>query len=114
MEILGSIQGENLAAAERERMQREMRDFISRLQKKRDWQSERVAYKVHFSRALLGKKVDALVEFRAAGEETWYARANGVDAWKAFCQAMLSLKQIVTEIEMREESHAKKDDGDAA
>jgi hypothetical protein len=54
--------------------------------------------------------VDSLIEFRAAGEETWYARANGLDPWKAFCRAMLSLKQIVTELEMREESHAK-DDG---
>jgi ribosome-associated translation inhibitor RaiA len=113
MEILGSIQGEDVEVTERERMQREMRGFIGKLQKTRGWKSERIAYKVHFSRPLLGRKVDSLIEFRAAGEETWYARANGADAWKAFCRAMVSLKQIVTEMEMREESHAK-DDGDIA
>lgn len=111
MEILGSIQGEDMELTDRERMQREMRGFIGKLQRAREWKSERIAYKVHFSRSLLGHKVDSLIEFRAAGEETWYARANGADAWKAFCRAMLSLKQIVTEMDMREESHAK-DDGD--
>jgi hypothetical protein len=113
MEILGSIQTQSEELEERARMQKEMRDFISRLQRSRHWKSERVAYKVNFSRSLLGKKVDALIEFRAAGEETWYARANGPGEWKAFCKAMLSLKQIVTEMEIREESHAR-DNGDVA
>lgn len=113
VEILGSIQGENMEIAERERMQRLMRDFIARLQKGRDWKEERVAYKVHFSKPFFGSKVDSLIEFRAGGREAWYARANGGDPWKAFCRAMGSLKQIVTEMEMREIGDAK-DDGDAA
>ena len=113
MEILGSIQGESMEIAERERMQKRMREFISKLQHRREWRAERIAYKVHFSRPLIGKKVDCLLEFRAAGEETWYARANGLDPWRSFCRSMESLNQMVTEMEMREESHAK-DDGDAA
>ena len=113
MEILGSIQGEEMEIAERERMQRQMREFISELQTSREWVEERIAYKVHFTRPLFGSKVDSLIEFRAGDREAWYARANGLDPWKAFCRAMASLKQIVTELEMRQKSELK-GDGDAA
>jgi hypothetical protein len=113
MEILGTIQGESMEIVERERMQRQMRDFISRLQGVRDWNEDRIAYKVHFSRPLFGAKVDSLIEFRAGGQEAWYARANGTDPWRAFSRAMESLKQIVTEMEMRKNGNAK-NDGDAA
>jgi hypothetical protein len=113
MEILGSIQGDSMEIPERERMQRQMRDLIARLERVRSWNEERVAYKVHFSRPLFGTRVDSLIEFRAGGQESWYARANGGDPWKAFCKAMGSLKQIVTEIEMREEKN-EKNGGDAA
>lgn len=114
MEILGSIQGENMEIVERERMQRQMRDFIARLQKGRGWQTSRVAYKINFSRPMQGAKVDSLIEFRADDQEAWYARANGVDPWKAFNKAMGSLTQLATEMEMREDGHATTDNGDAA
>lgn len=113
MEILGTIQGEGMEIPERERMQRQMRDFISRLQSSQDWKEDRVAYKVHFSRSLLGSKTDALIEFRAGSKEAWYARANGADPWRSFCRAMDSLKQMVTEMEMRKNADAK-NDGSAA
>jgi hypothetical protein len=113
VEILGSIQGENMEIAERERMQRLMRDFITHLQGLRRWEESRIAYKVHFSRPFFGSKVDSLVEFRIGGKEAWYARANGADPWRAFCRAMSSLKQMVTEMEMRGSLNAK-GDGDAA
>lgn len=106
MEILGSIQSENVVVAERERVQRLMRDFISRLETERPWAVSSVAYKVHFSRPLFGGKVDCLVEFRAGAQESWYARANGQDPWRAFCRAMESLKQVVIEMSLREESNA--------
>lgn len=106
MEILGSIQAEGMEIHERDRMQRLMRDFISSLEKGCHWPVDRIAYKVHFSRPLFGTKVDSLIEFRAADLESWYARANGTDPWRAFCRAMGSLKQLVTEIEMRGGVHA--------
>ena len=109
MEILGSIQSENVIVQERERMQRLMRDFVSRLRKERTWGGENVAYRVHFSRPFFGGKVNSLIEFRAGAEEAWYARANGADPWKAFCRAMGSLKQLVTEMDLREDGHAKND-----
>lgn len=114
MEILGSIQGENVVVDEREKMQKQMRDFIARLQKGRRWETGNVIYKVHFWRPLLGTKVDSLIEFRAEGQEAWFARACGPDSWKAFCKAMESLKQIVTEMEMREEGASANDDSGAA
>ncbi|HEY8280531.1 MAG TPA: hypothetical protein VIH99_12955 [Bdellovibrionota bacterium] len=112
MEILGSIQGENVAIEGREKMQRQMRDFISRLQKGDRWNSGNVLYKVHFWRPFFGAKVDSLIEFRADGQEAWFARANGPDPWKAFCRAMGSLKQIVTEMEMREEGAGVNESGE--
>ncbi|RYZ99556.1 MAG: hypothetical protein EOP11_19315 [Proteobacteria bacterium] len=107
MEILGSIQSENVVVLERERMQRLMRDFIGRLRHDRRWDTENVAYRVHFSRPFFGGKVNSLIEFRAGGQEAWYARANGADPWKAFCRAMGSLKQIVMEMDLREDANAK-------
>ncbi|RZA07461.1 MAG: hypothetical protein EOP11_07610 [Proteobacteria bacterium] len=107
MEILGSIQSENVVVLERERMQRLMRDFIGRLQHDRRWDTENIAYRVHFSRPFFGGKVNSLIEFRAGGQEAWYARANGADPWKAFCRAMGSLKQIVMEMDLREDANAK-------
>lgn len=106
MEILGSIQGEGMEIQERDRMQRLMRDFIGGLQKSCHWPVDRIAYRVNFSRPLFGSQVDSLIEFRAADQETWYARANGADPWRAFCRAMGSLKQLVTETEMRGGVHA--------
>ena len=114
MEILGSIQSEGVVIEEREKMQKQMRNFIARVQKGRRWEAENVAYKVHFWRSFLGTKVDSLIEFRIEGQEAWFARANGVDSWKSFHQALESLKQIVTEMEMREESSNANDDSGAA
>ena len=62
-----------------------------------------VVYKVLFWKPIFGSKVDSLIEFRADGQETWFARANGADCWKSFARAMAILRQILTEIEMREE-----------
>lgn len=102
MEIMGSIQGENMVISEREKMQKLMRDFIGVLRMQLDLNE--VAYKVHFWRPFLGAKVDSLIEFRADGQEAWYARANGADTWRAFSRALGSLKQMVMEIEIREDS----------
>src|SRR4051812_41696200 len=113
MEILGSIQSENVVVEEREKMQKQMREFIGRLQKGRRWEAGNVSYKVHFWRPFFGAKVDSLIEFRADGQEAWFARANGADSWKSFCRAMASLRQIVTEMEMREEGVNANDDGRA-
>ena len=113
MEILGSIQSENVVIEGREKMQKQMRDFIARLQKGQGWGVSQVSYKVHFWRPHFGAKVDSLIEFRAEGHEAWFARANGPEPWKAFCKAMACLKQIVTEIEMRE-GGANADDSGAA
>jgi hypothetical protein len=107
MEILGSIQSDNVIVQERERMQRLMREFIGNLRADRHWISDNIAYRVHFSRPFFGGKVNSLIEFRAGGQEAWYARANGADPWKAFCRAMASLKQIVTEMDLREKEDAK-------
>lgn len=103
MEILGSIQGENVAVEGREKMQRQMRDLIRRLHGSRSWEGGNVSYKVHFWRPAFGTRVDSLIEFRADGRETWFARANGPDSWRSFCRAVSSLRQILTEMEMREE-----------
>jgi hypothetical protein len=114
MEILGSIQSENVAVEGQEKMQRQMRHFIARLQKGRSWENGNVAYKIFFWRSVFGAKVDSLIEFRADGREAWFARANGADSWKAFCRAMASLKQIVTEMEMREEGANAEDERNAS
>lgn len=114
MEILGSIQSEGVVVEEREKMQRQMRDFIGRVRKGRRWEAPNIIYKVHFWKPLFGSKVDSLIEFRADGHESWFARANGADSWKSFSRALASLKQIVTEIEMREESTNAQDDNGAA
>lgn len=103
LEILGSIQSENVLIEDREKMQRLMRDFISTLQRDERWDADNVSYKVHFWRPFFGSKVDSLIEFRTMGHEAWFARANGQDSWKAFCKALGSLKQIVTEMELRED-----------
>lgn len=102
MEILGSIQSENVVVEDREKMQRQMREFIRRLQKGQSWAGGNVSYKVHFWRPHFSSKVDSLIEFRTEGQEAWFARANGPDSWKAFCKAMGSLKQLVDEMDMRE------------
>jgi hypothetical protein len=114
MEILGSIQSEGVLVEERDKMQRQMRDFIASLHKGRRWETGNVSYKVHFWKPLFGSKVDTLIEFRAEGQESWFARANGGDPWKSFSRAMASLKQIVTEMEMREEGANAHDDNGAA
>ena len=114
MEILGSIQSEGVPVEDREKMQRHMRDFIGRVQKGRRWEAGNVVYKVHFWKPLFSAKVDSLIEFRADGQEAWFARANGPDAWRSFARAMASLKQIVTEMEMREETGNVRDDNGAA
>jgi hypothetical protein len=114
MEILGSIQSEGVPIEEREKMQRHMRDFISRVQKGRRWEAGNVVYKVHFWKPMFSAKVDSLIEFRADGHEAWYARANGADAWKSFTRAMASLRQILTEMEMREEGINAQNDNGAA
>lgn len=109
MEILGSIQGEKVLVKNRQRMQRQMRRFIARMQKERNWKTVNVAYKVHFWRPLFGRKIDSLIEFRSEGEETWLARATGFDAWRAFCGAMAGLSKMVGEAEIKEE---KRNEGD--
>lgn len=99
MQILGSIQSENVAVTDRDRMQRLMRDFIGEL---RPHCSEaEISYKIHFWRPFFGAKVDALIEFRLGREDAWYARANGADPWRSFCRALNSLKQLVVEMELR-------------
>jgi hypothetical protein len=114
MEILGSIQSEGVVVEEREKMQKQMRDFIARIQKGRRWETGNIVYKVHFWRPMFSPKVDSLIEFRAEGREAWFARANGPDSWKSFCRALGSLKQIVIEMEMREEGTNAHDDNGAA
>ncbi len=114
MEILGSIQSDGVEVGEREKMQRHMRDFIARVHKGRRWETRNVVYKVHFWKPIFSSKVDSLIEFRADGYEAWYARANGADSWKSFFRALASLKQIVTEMEMREEGANAHDDNGAA
>lgn len=115
MEILGSIQSDGVAVEDREKMQRQMRDFIARVHKGHRWEGGNVTYKVHFWKPLFSAKVDSLIEFRAdPGQESWFARANGADPWKSFQRAMASLKQIVTEMEMREEGANAHDDNGAA
>jgi hypothetical protein len=106
MEISGSIQSENVVLEDREKMQKLMRDFISGLRKSRHWDVESIAYKVHFWRPFFGAKVDSLIEFKSGtqeAQEAWYARANGPDPWRSFCRALTSLKQIVTEMDIRED-----------
>jgi hypothetical protein len=110
MEILGSIQCEGVEVLEREKMQRCMRDFIARIHKGRRWETRDVVYKIHFWKPLFSSKIDSLIEFRAEGREAWFARANGPDSWKSFFRALSSLKQIVTEMEMREEGVNVNDD----
>ncbi|MGE3262416.1 MAG: hypothetical protein AB7K68_11605 [Bacteriovoracia bacterium] len=102
MEIMGSIQGENVVISERERIQKLMRDFIGILRLRLELNE--VAYRVHFWRPFLGAKIDSLIEFRANGQDAWCARANGPDAWRAFSRALGSLKQMIMEIEIREDS----------
>ena len=114
MEILGSIQSEGVLIEDREKMQRQMRDFIARLHKGHRWEGGNVVYKVHFWKPMFGSKVDALIEFRSEGREAWFARANGTDSWKSFSRALGSLKQIVVEMEMREEAPNANDDNGAA
>lgn len=104
MEILGSIQSEGIVVEDREKMQRQMREFIARVQKGQRQAVGNIVYKVFFWRPLFGAKVDSLIEFRTEGREAWFARANGADPWKSFTRALGSLKQIVTEMELREES----------
>jgi hypothetical protein len=114
LEILGSIQSEGVPVVDRDKMQRQLREFLLRVQGGQGWSSGNVIYKVHFWKPLFGTKVDALIEFRADGHDAWFARANGADAGKAFSRAMASLKQIVTELEMREESANVQDNDGAA
>ncbi|MGZ3650297.1 MAG: hypothetical protein ACXVB9_17900 [Bdellovibrionota bacterium] len=114
MEILGSIQSEGVVVEEREKMQRKMRDFISRIQRGRRWETGNIVYKVFFWKPLFGAKVDSLIEFRSDGREAWFARANGPDPWKSFCRALGSLKQIVLEMELREEGVNAGDENGAA
>ncbi len=97
----------------RERMQRRMRDLISKVQRNSEINVGKVAYKVHFSKPVFSQKIDCLIEFKMSDRDIWYARANGVDTWRSFCRAWASLRQLVTEIDMKEEKHAK-EDGDAA
>ena len=103
MEILGSIQSEGVVVEDREKMQRLMRDFIARVQKGERTIASSVVYKIFFWKPSFGSKVDSLIEFRTEGQDAWFARANGSDPWKSFCRALGSLKQIVTEMELREE-----------
>lgn len=103
MQISGSIQSENVEVAERERMQRLMRDFIAGLQKTLPRDLTEVSYKVRFWRPFFGAKIDAVIEFRAGPQDAWYARANGADPWRAFTRALGNLKQIILEMEIRED-----------
>lgn len=109
MEILGSIQGENVAISDRDRMQRQMREFIGDLPPEQASELAQFrgsyAYKVHFWRPFFGSKVDSLIEFRAGDHDAWYARANGADAWRAFSRALGSLRQLVLEIDIREDGN---------
>jgi hypothetical protein len=104
MEILGSIQSEGVLIEDRDKMQRQMREFIARVQKGERSDAGSVVYKIFFSKPLFSGAVDSLIEFRSQGQDAWFARANGSDPWKSFSRALGSLKQIVTEMELREES----------
>jgi hypothetical protein len=103
MEILGSIQSEGVVVEDREKMQRQMREFITRLQKSERRGADTIVYKVFFWKPLFGAKVDSLIEFRTEGRDAWFARANGTDSWKSFTRALGSLRQIVAEMELRED-----------
>lgn len=108
---MGSIQGESIGSSERERMQRMMREFIGAMKAELPQGMKEIAYKVHFWRPLAGARIDSLIELRAAGQDSWYARANGPDPWRSFCRALGSLKQILVEMELREDgNHASRND----
>jgi len=103
MQISGSIQSENVEVGERERMQRMMREFIAGLQRTLSRDLSEVGYKVRFWRPFFGAKIDSVIEFRAGPHDAWYARANGADPWRAFSRALANLKQIILEMEIRED-----------
>ena len=111
MEILGSIQSDNVNVGERGRMQKQMREFISGLQG--EWPDElnEVAYKIYFWRPFFGAKIDSTIEFRTGVQDAWFARANGPDPWRAFNKALASLKQIIIEMELREDGSDARDTG---
>jgi hypothetical protein len=114
MEIMGSIQSENVNVGERERIQRQMREFIGGLQVEWPREMKEVAYKIHFWRPFFGSKVDSVIEFRTGLQDAWFARANGPDPWRAFSKALGSLKQIIIEMELREDKSNVRDNGSPA
>ncbi len=103
MDVLGSIQSDNVALPEREKVQRLMRDFIGGLRQEQGWDNASLSYRIHFWRPFFGSKIDALLEFRIGEKDAWFARANGASPWKAFCRALASMKQIITEMDLRED-----------
>jgi hypothetical protein len=104
MDILGSIEGDNVPVVGREQIRGQMEKFVSRLRRRRRFESGEMMYKVQFWRPEAGAKIDSLIEFRNGGGEAWYARANGPDSMRAFKSALASLQQIVVELELREEA----------
>lgn len=101
MEILGSIQCENVQLTDRHALQKRMRKLIRGLRGSDGLAATNVGYRVFLWRTSFAATVEVLIELRIPGCETCFARAHGENPEESFYLAADRLAQMEVESRMR-------------